>query len=315
MSETKTEWYFIVNPRAGSGKTMQEWVPAEHKLEKLGIPYETAYTDHKRHATTLAAEAAAEGYRRIAAVGGDGSLHEVLTGICSWCNANGVSPSEFRLAVVPIGSGNDWIKGMGVPHDTSKVIDLIRKDSFAPMDIVRVDCGQDRSVYMANGAGVGFDSHVCEKVNAQKEAGMRGKRIYAVGLAKTICTLRVINISVLADGKEIFSGPCYSIAVGNGRYSGGGMRQVPIAMNDDGLLDVMIVPRISIGTILREVPRIFNGTIHESDKVIYHRCQRLDILPLDAQSEDIIEVDGELEGHLPISICVEKEQILAIKGR
>jgi len=315
MSETKTEWYFIVNPRAGSGKTMQEWVPAERKLDKLGIPFITAYTDHKRHATTLAMEAASEGYRRIAAVGGDGSLHEVLTGICTWCSENGVPTSEFRMAVVPIGSGNDWIKSMGVPHDTSKVIDLIKNDSFSPMDIVRVNPSAGKSIYMANGAGTGFDSHVCEKVNLQKEAGMRGKRIYAAGLLKTIISLKVINVSVIADGKEAFSGPCYSIAVGNGRYSGGGMLQVPTATNNDGLLDVLVVPRISVFTIIREVPRIFNGTIHKCDKVTYLRCRKLDIVPLDAQSADFIEVDGELDGHLPISISIEGSQILALKGR
>ena len=71
MSETKTSWYFIVNPRAGSGKTMSEWVPAERLLEAEGIPFVTAMTDHKKHAITLAREAAADGYRRIAAVGGE----------------------------------------------------------------------------------------------------------------------------------------------------------------------------------------------------------------------------------------------------
>ena len=133
MSETKTEWYFIVNPRAGSGKTMSQWVPAEKLLEQKGIPFVTALTDHKDHATSLAREAAAAGYRRIAAVGGDGSLHEVFGGICSWCFENGVAPEEFRLAVVPIGSGNDWIKSCGVPSDVEEVIRLIAQESFGRM--------------------------------------------------------------------------------------------------------------------------------------------------------------------------------------
>ena len=94
MSETKTEWYFIVNPRAGSGKTMSQWVPAEKLLEQKGVPFITAMTDHKKHAVELAREAAAAGYRRIAAVGGDGSLHEVLGGICAWCEENGVPRSS-----------------------------------------------------------------------------------------------------------------------------------------------------------------------------------------------------------------------------
>ena len=75
MSETKTEWYFIVNPRAGSGKTMSQWVPAEKLLEQKGVPFVTALTDHKKHAEELAREAAAAGYRRIAAMGEIGRAH------------------------------------------------------------------------------------------------------------------------------------------------------------------------------------------------------------------------------------------------
>ena len=108
MSETKSAWYFIVNPRAGSGKTMSEWVPAERLLEQKGIPFVTAMTDHKKHAITLAREAAAAGYRRIAAVGGDGSLHEVLGGICSWCDESGTPPEEFCLAVDRARVGDHW---------------------------------------------------------------------------------------------------------------------------------------------------------------------------------------------------------------
>ena len=93
MTESKTDCYFfIVNPRAGSGKTMFEWLPAERRLKRLGIPCDIAMTDHKRHATALAYEAASKGYRKIIAVGGDGSLHETFNGICRWCARTGRAP-------------------------------------------------------------------------------------------------------------------------------------------------------------------------------------------------------------------------------
>ena len=120
MSDPKNTYYFIVNPRAGSGKTMRKWLPAEKKLERDGIPFVTALTDHKRHATQLAMKAARKGYRKIVSVGGDGSLHETFNGICRWCEENGASLSDFCLAVIPIGSGNDWIKSLGVPCDAMK---------------------------------------------------------------------------------------------------------------------------------------------------------------------------------------------------
>ncbi len=314
MSETKTAWYFIVNPRAGSGKTMSEWVPAEHLLEQKGIPFVTAMTDHQKHAVTLAREAAAAGYRRIAAVGGDGSLHEVFGGICSWCEQTGTPPQEFTLAVVPIGSGNDWIKSCRVPDSVPEVIELMARESFGRMDVVRATSRDGNVAYVANGCGIGFDSHVCERVNRQKERGMRGKMIYLNALRHTIFHLKPISVTVQADGETVFSGEAYSMAVGNGAWSGGGMRQAPLAVNDDGRLDYMIVPKAKLRTLVREIPRLFSGTVHESTLIVYGKCSSLRVAPLDEASADIIEYDGEVEGRLPLLLEVTGGQINVLKG-
>lgn len=315
MTESKSDCYFfIVNPRAGSGKTMYEWLPAERRLKRLGIPCDIAMTDHKRHATALAQHAAAEGYRRIIAVGGDGSLHEVFNGICRWCAATGVPTEEFLIGVVPIGSGNDWIRSLGVPNDTTEVVNMIHRGSSGVMDVMRVKSSGGKTAYMANIGGVGFDSHVCKRVNAQKESGRRGKLIYLNSLRYTIFNLKSIYISVVADGEVVFTGLCYSVAFGNGKYSGSGMRQVPLAVMDDGLLDYTIIPKTPLLKVVRELPRLFNGTLHQSEYVISGKCRSLQIVPMDEQSGDIFELDGEIEGWLPMSIEVTGHQINVIKG-
>lgn len=314
MAETKTVWYFIVNPRAGSGKTMPLWVPAENKLTRLGIPYVTAYTDHKRHATTLAYDAAAEGYRKIIAVGGDGSVHETFNGIMRWCDDTGTSPEEFTLGVAPIGSGNDWIKSLNIPHDMDEVVRIIARGKTARMDVVKVNSAGGKKCYMANIGGAGFDSHVCKRVNIQKEGGARGKKIYLNALRHTMFSLKPISIKVVADGEKIFQGPAYSFALGNGRYSGSGMRQVPLAIMDDGILDVTIIPKMPMMTMLKQIPRLFNGTLNESRDVVMARCKTLEITPLNEESADIYELDGEIEGHLPIYIQMDGRQINVIKG-
>ncbi|MBR6184313.1 Diacylglycerol kinase catalytic domain-containing protein [Bacteroidales bacterium WCE2004] len=315
MSETKTSWYFIVNPRAGSGKTMSEWVPAERLLEAEGIPFVTAMTDHKKHAITLAREAAAEGYRRIAAVGGDGSLHEVLGGICSWCEETGTPPEDFYLAVIPIGSGNDWIKSCHVPDNVKEALALLMDGSFGWMDIIRGVSDGGKVHYMANCAGIGFDSHVCDMVNHQKERGMRGKMIYLNALRYTIFHLKPISVLVREDGENVFSGEIFSLAAGNGPYSGGGMRQVPLAVNDDGMLDYMIVPKARLGSLVKEIPRLFAGTTHESSIIRSGHCQTLEIAPLNEASADLIEYDGELEGRLPLILEVSAHRIHVLKGK
>lgn len=315
MTESKTDCYFfIVNPRAGSGKTMFEWLPAERKLKRLGIPCDIAMTDHKRHATALAYEAASKGYRKIIAVGGDGSLHETFNGICRWCARTGTPTEEFLLGVVPIGSGNDWIRSLGVPNDTSEVVDLIRKNSVGVMDVVRVKSSGGRLAYMANIGGVGFDSHVCKRVNIQKESGRRGKMIYLNSLRYTIFNLKPVYISVVADGEVIFTGQCFSVALGNGRYSGSGMRQVPLAVMDDGLLDYAVIPKAPLVKVLKELPRLFSGTLNQSEYVISGKCRSLQIVPMDEQSADIFELDGEIEGLLPMSVEITGHQINVIKG-
>lgn len=293
---------------------MSLWVPAEKKLDGLGIPYVTEFTDHKRHATALAYEAAEKGYRRIIAVGGDGSLHEVFNGIMKWCDEHSANPLEFHLGVVPIGSGNDWIRSLGVPNKADEAISLLAAESFTQMDVVRVKSVGGKISYLANCGGTGFDSHVCKRVNVLKESGFRSKLIYLNALRHTALHLKAIDIKVIADDEEIHSGPAFSVAIGNGKYSGGGMRQVPLARIDDGMIDVMIVPQASLTTVFRQIPRLFNGTLYESGMVKFARCRKLDVMPLNQESQDLLEIDGEIEGRMPFTVTTGEDRINVLKG-
>ena len=307
MPTIKPDWYCIVNPHAGSGKTMQEWRIAEKKLTTLEVPFKTTLTNYRFHATKLSYEAALHGYRKLLAVGGDGSVHEILSGIMQYVDESGTPPEDFTLAVIPIGSGNDWIKTNNIPHDTEKVVKLIAKESFGMMDIIRVETSAGRT-YMANVGGTGFDSHVCERVNALKESGKRSSRIYINSLLHTIFHLRRFNTTVIADGSKVFEGLAYSIALGNGPYSGGGMRQVPLAVNDDGFLDYMIVPKVSLFRIIKEMGRLFKGNVHEVKCLVSGKCRELTI-----SGGDIVEVDGEIKGNLPLKVSVTGSQIRVLK--
>ena len=324
MPVEKPDWYCIVNPHAGSGKTMSEWAVAEKYLTASGIPYKTALTNYKFHATLLAYEAALHGYRKILAVGGDGSVHEVLCGIMKYVDEMAEAASvpgqagkraeDFTLAVIPIGSGNDWIKSNGVPHDTEAVVRMISEGSFAKQDVVRVETGigsDGVSVsYMANVGGVGFDSHVCERVNTLKERGKRSRSIYLGALLYTLFHTKSFHTRVVADGAVVYEGEIYTAAFGNGCYSGGGMRQVPQAVSDDGLLDYMIVPKASLLRILTQLPRLYNGTVNDSGLLLTGRCKCLEM-----SGDNIAEVDGEVKGSLPLRITVTGQQLSILSGR
>ena len=307
-------WYIIINPRAGSGKTMSEWMPAERLLTRSSIDFVIRYTEYRKHAIELAQRAAQEGYRHILAVGGDGTLHEVFRGIMLYCDANSVSASEFHLGVVPIGSGNDWIKMMGIPRDANEAIRLLARKSFGKMDVVRVLHGDGQLCYMANVGGVGFDSHVSDRVNWQKSMGKRSTMIYLRGLIYTLSHIHPLNLRITADDKEVFNGKCYSVAIGNGKYSGGVMCQVPMARINDGIVDIMIVPVLPVSLMLKEIPKLLTEALTEDDPVVFARGKTITIEPLDEDSKDIFEIDGEVEGSLPMIIRVGDEQINTLIG-
>lgn len=304
MAKTKEEWYIIVNPHAGSGKTMRYWVPAENRLKELGVPCYTVYTTHKHHAAELAALAARMGYRKIMAVGGDGSIHEVFEGVLGWCETSGTDPGDFYLAVAPIGSGNDWIKAFGLPKDVMKVVEYVAKGTFVREDVVRVSLAGDKVSYMANIGGLGFDSHVCDRVNAQKERGMRSSRIYMNALIYNLIHAGSFSAAFYRDGELIYSGPVMDIAFGNGPYCGGGMQQCNLANPSDGIIDAVILPKMKISDLLPEIPRLLKNSLDKSKKIIYVRGTNFKVVPLDAGSADIMEIDGEIVGNLPVEISV-----------
>ena len=315
-------WFIVVNPHAGSGRTAREWGRIRDCLDRNGISYEFRMTDCKYHATEMVHDASREGFRRFIAVGGDGTIHEVLGGIMLYLDsllpASGPaddtgagSPrpylADFSIAVIPVGSGNDWIRCHDIPENLEDIVSLIRAGSFARQDVVRVttDAGV---TYMVNIGGAGFDARVCERVNRCKDKGKRGRMLYIWSLVHNFFTYKPSPMEISLDGKSLFSGDCFSVAVGTGRYSGGGMRQTPEAVSDDGLMDVTVIPPLPFMKIAAEIRRLFDGSFLKVRELASGRCCRLTVAPAGNVAE-IVEVDGEIVGKLPATFEVLREQI------
>lgn len=324
MNSIGEKWFAVVNPHAGSGKAGLEWERVEKLLRAHGIDCITSGTGCSRHATEIACRAAEEGYRRFLAAGGDGTVHEVLCGIAgaignASLRGESMSLREFTLAVMPIGSGNDWIRSHGIRHDPDEVIRLLEKESFALQDIAKVTVLEPSGKvsgtlipgpysYMVNIGGAGLDARVCERVNWQKSRGGKGRMLYVKSLIYNLIHRRVSDVRIECDGKVAYEGKCMSVAFGVGRYSGGGLRQTPDAVTDDGLLDYTVVPPVSLADIFRVGPRLFNGTFTRSGIIISGRCRSLTVFPLDGDG-DIVEVDGEIIGTLPVKVEILPSQI------
>ena len=316
------KWLAIVNVFAASKKAGSVWKRAAACLEEAGVAYKAEFTGGKYNATELSKKAAARGYRKFIAVGGDGTIHDVLNGIAEYAMSESeVSLSDFTLSVIPVGSGNDWVKSVGLSADIKQAVASIAAGVIGVQDVVKVSVLDDLDFsaeplavsYMSNIGGVGLDARVCEIVNRKKERGRRGKKLYVSALLYCIRHRVPIRAKVICDGQTIFSGRYLSMAFGVGKYSGGGMRQTPAAVLDDGLLDITIIPDIPIWTIAKEVYKLFTGNFLTIKEVIPAKCREVLILPESEADAEPVEVDGEVVGRAPVKMEVLEQQINIIK--
>ena len=323
MDVKQNKWLAVVNVFAASRKAGSIWKNAAVMLEEAGVPYKARFTGGELNATALSRKSAAEGYRNFIAVGGDGTIHDVLNGIGEYvASAEGVSFSDFTLAVIPVGSGNDWVKSVGVPRDIREAVRLVAEGVRRKQDVVKVsvldaadlDAEPLTVSYMANIAGVGLDARVCEIVNRKKEQGKRGKKLYVSALLYCIRHRVPVRASIVCDGVEIFNGKYLSIAFGTGKFSGGGMRQTPLAVIDDGLTDVTVIPDIPLMTIAKEVPKLFTGTFHKVDVLTQARCRKVTVIPAKEADAEPVEVDGEVIGRAPVTMEVLEGQLTVVAG-
>ncbi len=317
-------WFSVVNIYAASRTASERWKEAESLLRAKGVEYHGNRTGRSGNAMEIAFDACMAGYRKFIAVGGDGTVHDVLNGIASyvdWKNEAGskISFSDFTLAVIPMGSGNDWIKSTGISKDISKAVHALVNPTVSRQDVVRVSVIDDKVnplsvTYMVNVGGIGIDARICERVNAQKSRGKRGRILYVTSLIHAIRHRRPSYAKVVADGKAVFDGAYLSMAFGVGKYSGGGMRQTPDAVLDDGLLDMTIIPDLPLRRIAREVPRLFTGSFLKVPELISSKSRNITVYPYNSSCAEPAEVDGEVIGKVPVRFDVLDSQINIVVG-
>lgn len=289
-------WFVVFNPMAGSRCASQLLKEIESALLGNGMDYEPFFIKEDIYAADFVAAAVKKGFRRFIAVGGDGTLNQVLCGIMS----AGHVEERIVLGVIPVGSGNDWIKLYGIPKDYREAVKVIAGGRRIPQDVGKVTFLSDgKTYYLMNVAGAGLDAYVCECVNRMKSEGKRGRRIYVEGLAKAFFSYKNRNARIFCDGREVYEGRLLSVSVGNGRYTGGGMLQTPDAVPDDGLFDVSVIRAIPFGKLIFKVKKLFNGSLPSDPYVIADRCRSLRI---ESSPSTLVEVDGEVLGSSPVLI-------------
>lgn len=276
----------IVNPAAGRGSARQ-WmgelevrlsiaIQSTHRI----ISWQIIETAGPGDATELALEAIRGGANIVAAAGGDGTIGEIV---------NALVGTDVALGVIPMGTGNDFARSLGIGTDVDKAIyNLLEGVPIA------IDVGKTQGRYFVNVAGCGLDAVVAQRVN-RGFRWLRGTYAYVAAALQTLLTYRASNIRLTLDN-EVIETKAMLCSIANARYYGGGMRIAPDAMLTDGLYDICLLEDVGKIEFLRTFPKVFKGK-HTTHPAV--RMLRSKYVKVESDRPLPVLVDGEIVGTTP----------------
>ncbi|MFI3268125.1 MAG: diacylglycerol kinase family lipid kinase [Rikenellaceae bacterium] len=299
--ESQSRWGVIVNPVAGSGKGLSDYPIISKYFRDNKVIFDSVFTEKKYHAIELTVEFINKGYRKLIVVGGDGTFNEVVNGIF---HQKSVETTDIKLAVIAVGTGNDWIRMHGVPKKYNEAIKAIVDGKTFLQDVCKIgfyEAKVHQTRYMANMAGIGFDAMVNRQYNRMKQKGYKTKLLYIYSMLYTLTHYRSVKMDVRIDGNDVVDEKILTGALAIGKFNGGGMIQAPLAIADDGLLDITIIKKMSNLNVLRYAKYLFNGEIYNVPGSMFFRGREVTI-----SSEKItpIEIDGEAMGYTPFDFKI-----------
>jgi diacylglycerol kinase (ATP) len=273
----------VANPTAGRGRAGRVIGEVTTGLHALRVPHDIRVSESGPDLERIAREAAEGGARIVAALGGDGTASLA---------ANGLLGTGTALAALPSGTGDDFAKAIGAGK-LQTAIELLSNPKTVDLDMIEVTTGaEDR--HIVNIASAGFDSEVNETANAMT-IRVGATSTYVVALLKTLSRFSPAAFSIQVDDQRLDL-DAMLVEVGNGRWTGGGMKVLPAAMMNDGLLDVCLVEAMSKSGFLRSFPRVFTGSHTSHPKVRMLTGRRVQI---EANRRIQVYGDGERIGPLP----------------
>jgi diacylglycerol kinase (ATP) len=288
----------VANPAAGHGRAGRLIGKVTTALHRLRVPHEIRIAESGTDLERLARAAAEGGARIVAALGGDGTASLA---------ANGILGTGTALAVLPAGTGDDFAKAIGVGKlDTA--VELLANPKIVDLDVIEVTTGADKRSFV-NIAGAGFDSEVNETANGMT-VNLGATGTYIVALLKTLSRYSPAAFSIQVDDERMEL-DAMLVEVGSGRWTGGGMKVLPNAVMNDGLLDVCIVEALSKPAFLRAFPRVFVGSHTTHPKVRMWTGTRVQV---EADRRVLVYADGELVGSLPAIFEVRPAALPVVVG-
>lgn len=270
---------FIINPVAGNGKALKYIPLIKECFEGRTEEFFIEITEYPCHATELARKYALSENYRIYSIGGDGTLNEVL---------NGMADSQSSLAVIPGGSGNDFIKSICPDLDMHHILERTIEGKEKKVDLATVN-----GRYFINISSVGFDAEVVLRADRFKNIPpFSGRFAYLMGVMAALLKNRSNSLEISIDDGQPFNKNLLMAIAANGRYYGGGMLPAPHAEVNDGEFDICLVEKVSIAKIMLLLPKFIKGRHLGFKEVSFHKGKRISIK---CSSPIALNIDGEVK--------------------
>jgi len=294
---------FLVNPASANGSTGRAWPEIAHRAAALGLEGETLFSEGPGGITTVAERAAAMGAKRVVVVGGDGTVNEAVNGLLKVG-----AGKEVELAVIPRGTGTDFVRTFRIPTKPDEAIAVARDGAIRSIDAGRVSFrawdGSAGSGFFANVASAGMSGAVAMRANSTSKA-LGGKASFLWATLAVFARWQNAQVSVDVDG-EHREGSMLDVIVANCEWLGGGMHMTPNAKPDDGLFDVLLIGDVTKRDLVQTLPKIYRGTHLPHPKAEELRGSTVRV---DAQTQLPIELDGEQPGTTPATFEVVPEAL------
>ena len=263
----------ILNPWAGRGASGRRRPELEQALRESGADFDIVTTHAVGGATELAWQGVERSYGRIIAVGGDGTINEVVNGIKG---AEASLGRRAQLGIIPLGTGSDFVKSLGdvEPNDLHGGIRRAVGEHMRVVDLGRVQVGDRAPRFFINALGMGLDAQVAAE--SLKLTKLKGLAVYLVAILRALANYKAHPMTVEYDGTRIHRRLLFA-SPANGRCQGGGFWLTPDALIDDGLLDICLVDKMRLDEIIRHIPKVMEGTHTHLKQVTMGRARTINV--------------------------------------
>jgi YegS/Rv2252/BmrU family lipid kinase len=286
---------FLVNPASANGSTLREWPEIARRASAAGLEGEALFSEGPGGVVRSAEQAVEMGARKVVVVGGDGTVNEAANGLLAVGTGQ-----EIELAVIPRGTGTDFVRTFRIPAKLDEAIDVARNGRVREIDAGRVSYrawdGSGGSAYFVNVGSAGMSGAVARRANSTSKA-LGGKASFLWATLAVFARWQNTEVVVNVDDARR-EGSMLDVIVANCEWLGGGMHMTPNAEPDDGLFDVLLIGDVTKRDLVQTLPKIYRGTHLPHPKAEELRGRTVTV---EAPIALPIELDGEQPGTTPAS--------------